>query len=165
MTDVIRTYLELTDPAAIAPAAAPRTDGHLRIDRIDPPDGTINRWFYERVGADHHWTDHAGRTDADWQAWAEQVETWVATIDGARAGYYELHETDAASVELAYFGLLPDAQGQGLGGHLLTHALRRGFTKRPRVWVHTCTLDGEHALPNYRARGLREFRTEVLASP
>jgi GNAT superfamily N-acetyltransferase len=164
-TPVVRTYLELSDPAAIRPAAAPRARGDVRIERVDPPDGAVDRWFYEHVGAPHEWTDHIDRTDADWQAWAEQVETWVATVGGERAGYYELHETDGTSVELAYFGLLPDAQGQGLGGHLLTHALRRAFTKRPRVWVHTCTLDGPHALANYRARGLVPFRTEVLASP
>ena len=163
-TPVVRTSLELTDPSALRPAAPPRTQGAVRIERIDPPDGATNRWFYEHVGRDHHWTDHLGRTDADWQAWAERVETWVVTVDGERAGYYELHETDGESVELAYFGLLPHAQGHGLGGHLLTHALRRAFTKRPRVWVHTCTLDGPRALPNYKARGLRELRTEVLAS-
>ncbi|MEA2383683.1 MAG: hypothetical protein QOH72_3654, partial [Solirubrobacteraceae bacterium] len=32
----------------------------------------------------------------------------------------------------------------------------------PRAWVHTCTLDGPNALPNYEARGLRRFRTETL---
>ena len=165
MTDpVVRTYLELTDPTAIRAAAPPRAQG-VRIAPVHPPDGTTNRWFYEHVGAPHQWTDHLGRTDAEWQAWAEQVETWVATIDGDNAGYYELHETDDGSVELAYFGLLPHAQGRGLGGHLLTHALQRGFTRRPRVWVHTCTLDGPHALRNYKARGLREFRTERLVSP
>jgi hypothetical protein len=26
--------------------------------------------------------------------------------------------------------------------------------------VHTCTLDGEHALANYEARGLRSYRKE-----
>jgi GNAT superfamily N-acetyltransferase len=162
--EVIRTYLELTDPTKIRPAAPPRIQGDVRIEPVHPPDGATNRWFYEQVGAPHRWTDHAGRSDAEWQAWAEQVETWVATVDGERAGYYELHETDDGSVELAYFGLLPPAQGQGLGGHLLTHALQRAFTKRPRVWVHTCTLDGPHALANYEARGLRRFRTELLAS-
>ena len=164
MSDVIRTYLELTDPGALRPAGAPRTTGDVRIERIEPPDGGTNRWFYEHVGAPHQWTDHLGRTDGDWQAWAETVETWVATVDGERAGYYELHETDERSVELAYFGLLPHAQGQGLGGHLLTHALQRAFAKRPRVWVHTCTLDGPHALANYQARGLTPYKTEVLAS-
>jgi hypothetical protein len=31
-----------------------------------------------------------------------------------------------------------------------------------KVWLHTCTLDSERALPNYKARGFREFRTERL---
>jgi GNAT superfamily N-acetyltransferase len=160
---VVRTYLELTDPAGIRAAAAPRLTGELTIARVTPPDGATSRWFYEQVGGPYQWTDNLGRTDAEWQGWAEQVETWVATVDAERAGYYELRPGGGdASVEIAYFGLLPDAQGQGLGGHLLTHALRRAFELAPRAWVHTCTLDGPNALPNYEARGLRRFRTEVL---
>jgi GNAT superfamily N-acetyltransferase len=161
---VIRTYLELTDPADLRPAAPPRTTGDLRIARQDPPDGRTSRWFYEHVGRDYHWTDNLGRTAGEWQAWAARVETWVATVDGDKAGYYELRPEDEANVELAYFGLLPHAQGYGLGGHLLTHALRRAFELAPRAWVHTCTLDGPHALSNYQARGLRAFRTEVVGN-
>jgi len=157
---VVRTFLELTDPSGIRPAAPPRVDGELRIDRVEPPDGATSRWFYENVGRPHQWTDHLGRTDAEWQNWAESVETWVATVDGRRAGYYELRHP-REGVQLTYFGLLPDAQGQGLGGHLLTQALRRAFELGARVWVHTCTLDGPHALANYEARGLRPFRREV----
>jgi GNAT superfamily N-acetyltransferase len=158
---VVRTYLELSDPAALRPAAPPRTRGDVRIDRVDPPDGATSRWFYERVGADYQWTDNVGRTAAEWQAWAARVETWVATIDGENAGYYELRP-EGAGVEIAYFGLLAHAQGQGLGGHLLTHALTRAFALAPRAWVHTCTLDGPYALRNYEARGLRPYRTEVV---
>ena len=158
---VIRTYLELSDPDAIRPAAPPRTNGDVRIDRQDPPDGTTNSWFYTEVGRHHQWTDHAGRTAAGWQAWAEQVETWVLTVDDDRAGYYELH-APGADVEIAYFGLLPHAQGSGLGGHLLTHALRRAFELAPRAWVNTCTLDGPYALANYEARGLRPYKREQL---
>ena len=33
-----------------------------------------------------------------------------------------------------------------------------------RVWLHTCTLDSPRALPNYRARGFREFRRETYTS-
>jgi GNAT superfamily N-acetyltransferase len=161
--EVIRTYLELTDARAIRPAAAPRVAGDVRIARVDPPDGAVNRWFYAEVGRDHQWTDHLGRSAAEWQAWAETVETWVVTVDGENAGYYELHPT-GDDVEVAYFGLLPHAQGDGLGGHLLTHALIRAFELAPRAWVHTCTLDGAYALANYEARGLRPFRTEVLGS-
>jgi GNAT superfamily N-acetyltransferase len=164
MTDaVIRTYLELTDPAGIRPAAPPRIEGDVAIARVDPPDGATSRWFYEHVGAPHQWTDHLHRTETEWQAWAEAVETWVATVGGERAGYYELERSDEASaVEIAYFGLLPHAQGHGLGGHLLTHALQRAFALAPCARVHTCTLDGPHALANYRARGLEPYKTERL---
>ena len=32
--------------------------------------------------------------------------------------------------------------------------------KVTRVWLHTNTLDGPHALANYQARGLRPYKTE-----
>jgi GNAT superfamily N-acetyltransferase len=161
MAPVVRTYLEMTDPSELRPASEPRVGGELSIARVDPPDGAVSRWFYEHVGAPHQWTDHLGRTDAEWQAWADGVETWVASVGAERAGYYELRASDDGA-EIAYFGLLAHAQGQGLGGHLLTHALTRAFELAPRAWVHTCTLDGPHALANYQARGLRPFRTETL---
>jgi|SRR4051794_8220235 GNAT superfamily N-acetyltransferase len=161
---VVRTYLELHDPSGIRPASAPRVDGAVAIAKVDPPDGPTSKWFYEHVGAPHQWTDNLGRTDDAWQDWANGVETWVATIDGRRAGYYEL-KPEHHQVEIAYFGLLPDAQGRGLGGHLLTHALTRALELAPRAWVHTCTLDGPGALPNYVARGLVAYRTEVLGEP
>jgi GNAT superfamily N-acetyltransferase len=157
-----RTYLELDDPRALRPAAAPGIDG-LEIARIEPPDGRLSRWFYVTVGEPHNWTDRAHWSDAEWRSWSEGVETWVATIGGERAGYYELRP-EPGGVELAYFGLLPEFHGRGLGGHLLTHALRRALELGPRVWLHTNTQDAPAALPNYLARGLKPFRTEQLSA-
>src|SRR4051812_15900541 len=71
--EVIRTYLELTDPRAIRPAGPPRVDGDVVIARVDPPDGATSRWFYEHVGAPHQWTDNLHRSHAEWQAWADTV--------------------------------------------------------------------------------------------
>ena len=73
--------------------------------------------------------------------------------------------TDAANpVEIAYFGLLPQFIGKGLGGWLLTRAIERGWELgASRVWVHTCSLDGPGALSNYQARGLTLFKTETAA--
>jgi GNAT superfamily N-acetyltransferase len=157
---IVRTHLEIDDPAALRPAGPPRLDG-VEIARVEPPDGELSRWFYVEVGAAHNWVDNLGRSAAEWQAWAERVETWLASVRGERAGYYELR-VENESVEVAYFGLLARFQGAGLGGFLLTHALRRGFELAPRVWLHTNTQDGVAALPNYLARGLRPFHTEKL---
>jgi GNAT superfamily N-acetyltransferase len=158
---IVRTFLALADPAGLRPAPPPRVDG-VDVRRVDPPDGAISRWFYVEVGTPHRWIDHLERSGAVWQPWADGVETWVATVAGDRAGYYELR-TDDGGVEIAYFGLRAAFQGVGLGGFLLTHALRRGFELAPRVWLHTNTQDGPAALPNYLARGLRPFRAETLA--
>ena len=155
MAGVVVTYLEITDPAAIRPAKAPRME--LSIARAVPPDGALSRRFYERVGAPWSWTDRLGDDDVSWQAHAERVETWIL---GEDAGYYELRP-DGRDVEIAYFGLVPAFHGLGLGGRLLEHALRRAFELGDRVWLHTCTLDGPHALANYRARGLVPYRETV----
>jgi ribosomal protein S18 acetylase RimI-like enzyme len=157
---IVITYLELDDPQELRPAGPARL-ADVEITRVLPADGAVSRWFYGEVGRDHNWTDHSRRTDDQWQAWAERVETWVATSGGERAGYYELRPAPR-SVEVAYFGIVPAFQGQGLGGHLLTHALRRAFELAPRVWLHTNTQDSPAALPNYKARGLRPYRTETI---
>ena len=150
MGEVVTTYLEMTDPAKIRPAR-----GSAEIVRVDPPDGALNRHFYETVGADYDWTSHRNKDDAWWRAHAEHVETWVVPD----AGYVELRAV-GDNVEIASFGFLPAFHGRGLGGALLAHALRRGFELGTRVWVHTCSLDGPYALANYQARGLETYKVE-----
>ncbi len=150
---IIVTSLELTDPAAIVSPARP-APGNLGIDRVADP--VVNERLYREIGAPLRWTDRLGWTVQGWAQHAAGVETWVASVDGAQVGYHELRVVHA-SAEIAIFGLLEGVRGLGLGGHLLTHALRRGLELAPRVWVHTCTDDGPHALGNYRARGLSVF--------
>jgi len=99
------------------------------------------------------------------------VEIWLATVHGMPAGYAELDPQpgdDGLQVEIAYFGLVPAFVGRGLGGHLLTTGLRAAWSLPERwpalgpvgrVWLHTCSLDGPGALPNYLARGLRVYAT------
>ena len=96
---IVRTHLEIDDPAALRPAGPLRLDG-VEVARVEPPDGEVSRWFYVEVGTAHRWIDNLGRSEAEWQAWAERVETWLATVAGERAGYYELR-LDGGSVEVA----------------------------------------------------------------
>jgi GNAT superfamily N-acetyltransferase len=154
---VVTTFLEMTDPAALRGAVPPAVP--VEIARVDDP--AVNRRMYETVGADYSWTDRLAWTPDQWGAWAARVETWVATVGGECAGYYEL-DPQGGDVEIASFGLLPAFHGHGIGGHLLSHAIGRGFDLggARRVWVHTCTLDGPHALANYEARGMRVYNVE-----
>ncbi len=67
-------------------------------------------------------------------------------------------------VEIAYFGLIPEYIGRGLGPALLDWALERAWSRRPRrVWLHTCSLDHPKALAVYRQAGFEEFDRQVVS--
>jgi GNAT superfamily N-acetyltransferase len=98
----------------------------------------------------------------------------VAHDQGRPAGYVELDPQPSGQVEIAYFGLLPDYIGKGIGGHLLATGAARAWDlarrwdgREPtrRVWVHTCSLDGPAALPNYQARGFTIYETVTDTEP
>jgi GNAT superfamily N-acetyltransferase len=71
-------------------------------------------------------------------------------------------------VEIAYFGLLPEFIGRGLGGAMLTSAIENAWAWSPtpsRIWVHTCNRDHPGALANYQARGFKIYKTVTADSP
>ena len=156
-----RTYLELTDRAAVVPKRIDR-DG-LRVDRIERCAPVFWRSLYQEVGGPYHWVDRLPWTDLEISTYLSDpaVSLWVLTVNGEVGGYFELRHTEEGSIEVAYFGLRPGFYGQGLGGYLLTAAAERAFdTGANRVWLHTSTLDHPSALPNYLKRGFRPYRSE-----
>jgi RimJ/RimL family protein N-acetyltransferase len=166
LTEVTTWYLEMVDPADLR--AAPPVAG-AQVLRVGQRSPELSRFLYTAVGGDWYWLDRLPWTFAEWTAWLERpgVETWIAWLDGNPAGYVELEDQPAAGPEprqtqIVYFGLLAPFTGRGLGGHLLTEALRRGFALgAERVWVHTCSLDSPVARGNYEARGMRCYDTRV----
>ena len=153
------TYLEMTDIADLREPAGP-VRVEYRVRRAHDP--AINRELYEEIGRPHRWVDRLRWSDAQWAAWEGGVETWVAEVGNELAGYFELR-VDRDSALISIFGIRKPFQGKGLGAALLTGAIRRGFELAPRVWVSTNTMDGQHALANYEARGMRPFRREKFA--
>jgi len=156
---VLITYLELPEGEPLVPPSRPAPAGFATREVHDPG---INEDMYRRVGGDYQWVDRLGWSAEHWVGYAARVETHVVELGGETAGYWELETDSAGSAKIALFGLLPQFHGMGLGGHALTAALTRGRELRPRVWLTTCTLDGPYALPNYRARGMRPFRTATV---
>ena len=157
-----RTYLQLTDQGRFREAFGEFEE--LTVARVAHPTPALYRTCYQTVGEAYHWRDRWNWSDAEIQAHLAQPEIriYVAEQGGRFAGWYELRSvTEDTSVEIAYFGLAPGAIGRGLGKHLLSCAVRDAWALGPsRVWVHTCTLDHPHALPNYEARGFTAYRTE-----
>jgi GNAT superfamily N-acetyltransferase len=149
-------------------AERPRRDA--RVERADIPSPELSRFLYTAVGADWYWLSRLGWDYARWMAYLDRpaVETLVLYVAGTPAGYVELEVQPDDNVEVASFGLLPRFIGQGLGRYLLTAGVASAWDQGAhRVWVHTCSLDGPHALGNYLARGFSEYdkRTEWLELP
>ena len=163
-----RTYLQLTTPGQFKPAFGDFPG--VAIVRPPHPEPALYRLCYRTVGDAFHWRDRWEWTDAEIAAHLADpnIQIFVATRmdgkDGPRlAGWYELRRVpDDDSVEIAYFGIVPEEFGRGLGKHLLSRAVRDAWSLGPaRVWLHTCTLDHPNALPNYVARGFTPYRTET----
>ena len=159
---VTRTYLEMRAPDQLVPSPAEPVG--TRIERVDACPPSFYRYLYSEVGRDFHWVDRLTWTDEQIRGHLQQrtVTLWVLWVGGAPEGWFELKRDDDASVEIAYFGILPGFRRRGLGKHLLTAAVTRAFESGAgRVWLHTCTLDDPAALPNYRARGFTPYKEEV----
>jgi len=162
---VTRTYLEMTSPSELRAGAAP--DPAPRIERIGECPVSFFRYLYQEVGRAFHWVDRLKWTDATVERHlaSPAISLWLLTWRAAPAGYFELRQHGDDSVEIAYFGLLPDYIGRGWGRYLLTEAVRAAWSFEPaRVWLHTCTLDHPAALPNYIQRGFRPVREEVYTA-
>jgi GNAT superfamily N-acetyltransferase len=160
-TEVTTWHLEQRSPDDIRPSPPPA--GPVTLVRVEVPSPELSRFLYAAVGHDWWWYTRLAWTREQWSAWLDrpEVETWVVYERGTPAGYFELEHQPGGNVEIVYFGLLPHAIGRGVGGWMLTHALRRAWAidGTTRVWLHTCTLDGPHARANYEARGLTLFDT------
>ena len=153
-------YLEMTDAGQLRPATPV---AGFEVQRIEPPDPELSSRLYEAVGGPWQWTDRLGWDHDRWRAHLgrDNVETWLARLDGEPAGYAELVR-EGDEIEVASFGLLPGFAGRGLGGARLAAVTADAWERAARrVWLHTCSLDSAAALPSYERRGFRRYHEEI----
>jgi GNAT superfamily N-acetyltransferase len=156
----------------------------LRIDRPPaepvaelPPGTTIEpvpgcsvafyRYLYDTVGAQYVWWLRRAAPDGRIAALLADpaVSIHVLYAAGEPQGFFELDRRGGPDVNLSYFGLMPQAVGQGLGFRFLRAAIAAGWdvpagVPLPRgMTVNTCTADHPRALPTYLRAGFRPTRT------
>ncbi|GAW97207.1 MULTISPECIES: GNAT family N-acetyltransferase [Colwellia] len=159
----VRTYyLEMNTPEELIEKTDPRG---LAIVEAKINEFRFNKFLYQLIGEQWAWVDKLSLPEAEWEAYVENpdLRTWVAYYEGTIAGYFELNTNESGDTEIAYFGLAPNFIGKGFGGYLLSQAISNAWkiTKTKRVWVHTCSLDHDSALSNYKARGLKLYKQEI----
>jgi GNAT superfamily N-acetyltransferase len=163
---LITTYLEMRSPSQLETSI--RQAGDVRIERMDSVDLGFYRYLYQSVGEKYRWRDRLVMPASELRAILSSSKThvYVLYVSGAPAGYIELHQ-EGNSTEVAYFGLREEYHGRGLGKLLLNYGVKKAWELEStrRVWLHTCNLDGPHALANYQKRGFKVYKEERETMP
>lgn len=170
--DYTVTWLEMTDRPSYPHPAAPLGRPAALLKAESPP-----AWYflalYDAVGRDYAWEDMHARDESDLAAWLAHDRTalWTLMRDGWPQGFFVLDARDGAVCDLAYFGLVREAVGTGLGLFLLESAVHTGWDTPgvAKLTVNTCTLDHPRALGLYQRAGFvpvrRSSHKRVLTRP
>jgi len=129
--EVTTTELEMLSPREFKPKTPPRSE--VAVIKVEIPTPAINHFFFVNVGRPWKWYSRLKWTLADWKALVEKetTPTWIGYIQGSPFGYIELDQ-QGDNVEIAFFGLLPQYVEKGLGGFLLSEAIRLAWDLEPR---------------------------------
>ena len=161
---VDRYYLEINSLNKLIAIDLP--DQNLIIEKVNPPDIEINKFFYKSIGKNHRWVDRLVWDNLKWMSYlkSENVYTYILKLNSDLVGYFELIKDNRLnSSEIAYFGILNEFIGKKYGGYFLSEAIKICFKLNSRrIWVHTCTLDHKNALQNYLNRGMKIFKKETI---
>lgn len=163
--DYVVTFLEMERRPSYPRPHVPAGPVSALMAAVAPP-----AWYflglYDAVGSDYEWTDQhkLPRNEVDGFLKDPAVTLYTLMRDGWPHGFFILDGRAPAGCDLAYFGLVPQAQGRGLGTFLLQTAVHMAWD-RPgvaRIAVNTNSLDHPRALPLYQKAGFEPVRRETL---
>ncbi len=149
------TYLELwSAPARFAPREATEQVTEEKLSRGE------YLALYQRVGAPLRWDQRLQMPAGELTALLQTSLHIYVLRDAANhaLGFCEFDRSKFPETELKNFGLVPEAQGRGLGSLLLGMALQQEWSSGPqRIWLHTDTWDHPAAIHVYERAGLRVY--------
>ena len=152
------TFLRMDGGPAAPPEPLPEG---VTVRRLIEPSVASYRHLYDTIGADYLWWLRRTVPDAQLAAVLRDPRVGIHVLHrrGETVGFYELDARGVAATNLSYFGLMPQAIGQGRGGPALSTAIATAFAAGARaLTVNTCTADHPRALPTYLRLGFRQVR-------
>ena len=159
---MVVTHLEMKARPAQPTLPAPRRTALLRAEQ---PTLSFYRYLYNTIGERWLWYERRAMDDAALASIIHDpgTEIYVLYSGGVPAGYAELNRRAKKEIELAYFGLMPEFIGQGLGRYFLSWAVNCAWAYEPeRLWVSTNNFDHPRALQSYQRAGFAPYHQEVL---
>jgi GNAT superfamily N-acetyltransferase len=158
------TYLEMTAPSGSSQKPFPVGISASKEDMSND----AYRAVFKAIGAPWLWASRLTATDADLVKIITDpnVETWVVRDSGAAIGLIELDFRETNVCDVAFFGLIKEATGKGIGGPMMAHAQTRAFDRSVSLFkLHTCSLDSPGALAFYQKAGLVPVRRSIEIFP
>jgi GNAT superfamily N-acetyltransferase len=153
-----------------------KPDGHgapdrsdLRLELLRGRDLVRYLRIFRAVGDSWLWSGRLALAPKDIAAVldAPQTHAFALVEAGADIGLMEI-SFEANAAELAYFGIVDEAIGRGIGRWLMAQAIALAWT-RPieRFWLHTCSFDSPGAIGFYRQSGFvpYQFGIEIMDDP
>lgn len=162
--EMVITYLEMTERPTRPSTPKPRRVEKLALMRAERPTLSFYRYLYNTVGGPWLWYERRRLADDALRAIVHDpaVGIYVLYVGGVPAGFVELDGRIQREVEVAYFGLVPEFLGRGLGPYLLDWSVHEAWTRDPaRVWVHTCNFDHPKAIAVYQRVGFVPYKQET----
>jgi GNAT superfamily N-acetyltransferase len=161
--DIVVTHLEMTARPRFPRPPVPRGPISALVAAEQPP-----VWYflalYDAVGAEYEWTDQHDRPRDEFAAFLADPAVTLYTLvrAGWPHGFFVIDAREGATVDLAYFGLVPEAIGQGLGWFLLGTAVHSAWDLPgvTRLTVNSNSFDHPRALPLYQKAGFVPVRRE-----
>lgn len=131
----------------------------------EPFDLQAFKTLYHTVGDDWLWYGRLQKPDAEIEAIINAPTTslrYLIDPNGQPLGLFEAQQQGDDTLEVSYFGLVPEATGKRLGPVMMENGLAAVWTPTTRrAWLHTCTFDSPHALGFYQKMGFKPYRQRM----
>jgi GNAT superfamily N-acetyltransferase len=168
------TQLEMAHAPTHPPRHQPVLPQPVTLMRVHEPTAAFYRYLYDTVGEPWLWYERRQQDPETLEKIIrdENIAIYVLYYGGVPAGFAEIDTRGEAGLNkddtlLAYFGLVPDYIGRGLGHYFLDATIDIAWQTHPggRLIVRTCTLDHPAALPLYQKCGFVPTRQQTIKVP